>query len=117
MNGNDNKGKAALNAATLEMLQSMKTLHILYDIGVQLHRPYVTKAIKSGRLVLEEGSITDLPGHKDYAECTIMAYVLYNGRKFGPFSAEDFPENAQSTVQIEAFLDLVEMVERETRRS
>lgn len=104
--------RAALNAATLEMLQSMKTLHILYDIGVQLNRPYVTKAIKNGRLVLEEGSITDLPGHEDYAECTIMAYVLYNGRKFGPFSAEDFPENAQSTVQIEAFLDLVEMMER-----
>lgn len=108
----DNKGRAALNAATLKMLRSMKTLQTLYDIGVQLHRPYVTKAIEDGRLVLEEGSITDLPGHDDYAECTIMAYVLYNGRRFGPFPAEDFPENAQSTVQIEAFLDLVEMMER-----
>ena len=111
----NNNGKATLNAETLKMLRSMRTLNILYGMGVQLHRPHVTKAIEAGRLSIEEGNIYDLPGHDSFEQCTVMAFITYRGRRFGPFSMEDFPENAQSTVQAEAFLDLVEIMESERK--
>lgn len=107
--------RAMLDAKTLSMLRGMEVLRILYSIGVQLHRPLVTAAIERGDLVLEEGYITDVVDHGEYEQCTRMAFVIYEGSKYGPFSVEDFPENAQSTVQIEAFLDLVEHIERNKR--
>ena len=109
--------RAVLDAKTLSMLRGMEVLRILYNTGVQLHRPLVTAAIERGDLVLEEGYITDVIDHSEYEQCTRMAFVIYEGNKYGPFSVEDFPENAQSTVQIEAFLDLVERVERDKRNN
>jgi len=111
------KDRAVLDAKTLSMLRDMEVLRILYCIGVQLHRPMVTAAIERGNLFLEEGYITDVPVYEDFEQCTRMAFVVYDGRKYGPFSIEDFPENAQSTAQIEAFLDLVERIERDKRNN
>ena len=103
--------RARLDAKSLVSLRSM--LVTLYDIGVRRHRPLVVKAIERGDLSLVEGRMNELREYAGYRECVRMAYVIYRGRKYGPFSVDDSPDTGHSTVQINAFLDLVESIEEE----
>ena len=103
--------RARLDAKSLASLRSV--LVSLYNIGVQLHRPWVVKAIERGDLSLEEGHMNELCAYAGYRESVNMAYVVYMGRRYGPFSVEDSPDTGHSTIQINAFLDLVESIEEE----
>lgn len=104
--------RAKLDATSMASLRSM--LVTLYNIGVQIHhRPLVVKAIERGDLELVEGHMNELRVYAGYREPVRMAYVVYMCRRYGPFSIDDSPDTGHSTIQINAFLDLVESIEEE----